>query len=800
MYAKVIVDTGSNSSVDFLTYQLPDHLVDIAEIGSAVFVPLQNRWVVGYILEFDSQANLSQTKSISSIVKTPAKLNEELLDLAKWISSRYICPLSEAVMAILPSIFQRKAECIVSLTDNQYSKFNQVEQEIVEYIKKNDNAVSLESLAKGRDKSDVIKVIKSLEKKDAVQRNWQISSPKVKEKKLVGVRLKENYVNILDSKFTTKQNELFNFLLSEKREISVIELQQRYGFSRSIISSLLKKGIIEEINIIVRRMPMFDKLCSEKINLTNAQSDAVDKITASIINGKYKGFLLHGVTASGKTEVYLNCIEQVLKQGKSALILLPEIAITTQCMNIFKSRFGEKVAVLHSALSEGERFDEWMRVQSGEARVVLGARSACLSPIKDLGIVIVDEEHDSGYKQDNSPRYHAKDVAIYRAKKADAVLILGSATPSVETYYLANNDEFTLIELPNRVMDRPMPNVYVEDMRKQYASGQISLFSDRLRKLIEEKLAKNEQIIILQNRRAYATFLLCRDCGYVIKCPYCDVTLKLHFALKKLKCHHCDYEETAPDVCPKCKSLKIKKFGIGTEKVAEEISKTFPHAKVIRMDRDTTSTKGAHASILREFREGRANVLVGTQMIAKGLDFPRVTLVGVISADTSLNFPDFRSCERTFQMISQVAGRSGRGDEPGEVVVQTFDPEHYAIKCAVDHNYKAFYDEDITQRKELNYPPFSSIVSIMSIDKSEDKAKLALENLTQEIQKVFNDKIVLKGPVPALVSKVKNQYRWRLFVLHKDLDLLIDGVKSALFKTNYERSMYVVDVNPSAMI
>ncbi|HOK55242.1 MAG TPA: primosomal protein N', partial [Armatimonadota bacterium] len=402
------------------------------------------------------------------------------------------------------------------------------------------------------------------------------------------------------------------------------------------------------------------------------------------------------------------------------------MSLTTQVLNIFKYRFGDKVAVLHSMLSAGERFDEWTRVQNGEVDVVLGARSAIFAPVSNLGLIIVDEEHEPSYKQDSDPRYHGRDVALRRAEENGALAVLGSATPSIESYYLAKKGDYALIALKERIENRPMPVVSVADLRKEYQKGRATIFSARLRDSIADRLAKKQQVILFQNRRAYATFLLCRECGYTAGCPNCAVSLKLHSAERILRCHHCDHEEAAPTTCPNCGGRRIGQFGIGTERIEEETRAAFPDARVIRMDKDTTTRKGSHGSILDIFRKREADILVGTQMIAKGLDFPGVTLVGVISADTSLNLPDFRAGERTFQLLSQVAGRAGRGADPGEVIIQTFNPDHYAITTAAAHDYEGFYEQEIALRAESGYPPFSSMVNLVASDENEAEARRRL--------------------------------------------------------------------------
>jgi primosomal protein N' (replication factor Y) len=577
----------------------------------------------------------------------------------------------------------------------------------------------------------------------------------------------------------------------------------RYSLSAASISSLEKKGLVGKVDLVLKRRPAYSNLEQTNIRLSDEQQTAVDEITAAIESDAYRGYLLFGVTAGGKTEVYLRCIEYALAKGKASLVLLPEIALTTQIMNIFKSRFGDDVAVLHSRLSAGERCDEWNRVDAGEARVVLGARSAVFAPLRNLGLVIVDEEHDSSYKQDIQPRYNGRDTAIRRAQDAGAVAVLGSATPSVETYYNAEQGHYKLLKITKRIENRPMPEVHIADLREEWKRGQATIFSSLLLERIRDRLERRQQVMLLQNRRAYSTFLLCRDCGFVAKCPNCAVSLKLHSALKKLSCHHCDYSRPAPNVCPQCEGQRLKGFGIGTERVEEETKRAFPSARVLRMDRDTTSRKGAHAAILDQFKRHEADILVGTQMIAKGLDFPNVTLVGVISADTSLNLPDFRAAERTFQLISQVAGRAGRGPEPGEVVIQTFDPENYALKCAVNHDYLEFYRQEIEFRRELHYPPFSTIINIVSQDADSRVAKARLDTLLGLIKSTPMSErrgVEIIGPQPAVLEKLRGKFRWHLLIRSKDRDVALSLLRRQLDANQELRRHLTVDVDPTSML
>jgi len=856
LYARVVVDTGATSSIDSLTYEIPDGLAGRLGVGSCVLVPLASRQAVGYVIGFEETSPVEKTRAIISDLDSPVRLTEGMFRLAEWISARYLAPLPRVVAGMLPGVMHCRVQSRVESSklrvqssegkditdcpghvvpdrsspdlqsvpacgaDNMSAKMHPgqhvlddqklkvespgekctpAEGELVKRIAAEDGGVSVESL--GGDRATVQRLLRQLEKKGAVLRTWKLIPPGGKPRVLRGVRLIPDAA--VNGALPEKQADAYRVIAGIGRDVSIAELTQRHGLTSSPIASLCKKGLLEEVDLVFRRNPSFARIEQVRVSLSEDQTRAVEEIRGCIESGSYRGHLLFGVTASGKTEVYLRCIERAMELGKTSLVLLPEIALTTQVMNIFKSRLGDAVAVLHSALSAGERCDEWARISEGEARVVLGARSAVFAPLENLGIVVVDEEHDGSYKQDISPRYNGRDVAVRRAEESGAALVLGSATPSVESFQLARDGVYKLLAMPSRIENRPMPTVYIADLREEYALGKATIFSRKLEEGIRDRLERGEQVILLQNRRAYSTFLLCRDCGFVAKCPNCAVSLKFHAAARKLSCHHCGFEQRAPDACPKCESLRIRKFGIGTERVEEETKNTFPEARVLRMDRDTTSRKGSHASILGEFRTGEADILVGTQMIAKGLDFPNVTLVGVISADTSLNLPDFRASERTFQLISQVAGRSGRGAVPGEVVIQTMDPENYAIKCAVDHDYVAFFEEELELRRELAYPPFATLVNVLARSENDGAARAAVEELAEEIGKLpmaARKGVKLAGPVPAVLSKLKNQYRWHLVLRSEDREAVLSVLRTVLEANPGLRRKLTVDVDPMSML
>ncbi len=802
MYVWVALDTGATSSIDTLIYELPDGLADQVEVGTCVLVPLANRQAVGYITSFSETTEYENTHPIIARIDGPVHLTDELIALAKWISDRYICPLSRSVFSLIPQIMHLKVQPFVEFCDPpQDSQLTDSEESFLQAIRQIGDFFSVEAIGSGEDRTKIMRFVRQLESKGFVRRVYRLVDPKAKPLFAQGYRPAANTPEGI--KLTEKQQYAYDTLHNFPDGELTVKLVNVYEVSQSSLASLAKKGLAEKIDIPVRRKPHFVKRSPDEHTLTADQQLAFDTIKASVDKNTAEKFLVHGVTASGKTEVYLRLIEHAMRLGKNSLVVLPEIALTTQILDIFKGRFADDVAVMHSGLSYGERYDEWVRVREGEARVVLGARSAVFAPIKNIGLVIVDEEHEiSSYKQENPPRYVGRDVAEHRAQLCGAVYVCGSATPAIETYHRAKTGDIRLVEMPTRVAGRQMPKVTVADLREEYVKGQPTIFSEALEEGIRARLTAGQQVMLLQNRRAYSTVLLCRDCGYVMKCPDCSVSLKYHAHVRKLTCHHCDYTIGAPDTCPNCQSMRLGKFGIGTEKVEEETKRIFTDARVIRMDRDTTATKGAHSRILETFRNGEADILVGTQMIAKGLDIPNVTLVGIISADTSIHLPDFRAGERTFQLISQVAGRSGRGVEPGEVIVQTFDPDHPSITAAVQNDYQGFYEQEIADREFLRWPPYSRIVHIVSHSEDPDEAEETSRIFANELKRRQDSSSPMRilGPNPSVISKIKKRHRYSLIVKLSDIKSGVRAITDVYESRPEFRTRMAIDVDPSNML
>ena len=593
--------------------------------------------------------------------------------------------------------------------------------------------------------------------------------------------------------------ETIDFIKKNTGKYTKTELSKEHGFSIYKLNKLMEHGLIKSEEEIVFRYNTREYNKDVQKNLTAEQSMAIKEIEESEENL----ILLKGVTGSGKTEVYMRIVEKTLKEGKSAIVLVPEIALTPQMIERFKGRFGSNVALFHSKLSDGERFDEWYRVKEGKASLIIGARSAIFLPAKNLGLIIIDEEHENTYKSDQNPKYQTKEVAEYIAKLKGCKVILGSATPTIESYYRAISGEMKLVELNHRVDNKPMPEMMLVDMREELRSGNKSLFSRRLYASMKEKLEKGEQIILFLNRRGFSTFVSCRSCGYVFHCEDCDISMTYH-KNGFLVCHYCGKTKKQPNLCPKCGSKYVKFFGAGTERVEEEVRRYFKNARILRMDVDTTRAKDSHEKIYNAFKAREADILIGTQMVSKGLDFPNVTLVGILAADMSLNLPDYRAAERSFQIITQVAGRAGRGDKEGEVIVQTYTPEHYSLQYAKKYDYENFYEKEFTIRAMMGYPPFGRILLINGSGKNEDELRKQMIYLGEKVKEKAEEfgGLEVLGPTPCIIYRIKENYRWQIIVKGEFSSKFSKSIKDILYdKANnvYNDIRVSMDINPNSL-
>ncbi|WP_446899458.1 primosomal protein N' [Clostridium sp. LBM24168] len=592
--------------------------------------------------------------------------------------------------------------------------------------------------------------------------------------------------------------QIYDILGQNEGKYTRNSLSKKYGLSLSSINTMIKHGFILTEKKTVERYDNSSYETYSRKNLNEEQMNAVN----FILNSKSSMFLIHGVTGSGKTEIYMYLVERAVLENKETIVLVPEIALTPQMVERFKGRFGKNISVFHSRLSDGERYDEWMRVKTGKVKVAIGARSAIFLPFRNLGFIIIDEEHEESYKSDSNPKYNAREIGEMKCRKLSCKMILGSATPSVETYRKCKNGDIELIEIKNRADGASMPEVEIVDMRQELMNNNKSIFSKKLYELICDRLKKKEQIILFLNRRGFSTFVSCRKCGYIFKCSNCDISLTYHRDIKKLVCHYCGSRINVPKVCPKCGSRYVKYFGVGTEKVEQSVKENFPEARVLRMDFDTTRFKHSYENIYNIFKEQKADILIGTQMVAKGLDFENVTLVGVIAADLSLNLPDFRSAERTYELITQVSGRAGRGQKRGNVVIQTYSPDNYSIRFAAANDYNKFYDKEMSIRQEMEYPPFSSLLLINMSSKDENILIKNIQNVGIFFNNVFkkNDRIKVLGPCPCVISRIKELFRWQLIIKGK-IDLkTAQNIKKAVYNLSKDVFGIVkisIDLNPN---
>ncbi|MBC2353708.1 primosomal protein N' [Listeria welshimeri] len=793
--AKVIVDVPAMQVDRPFDYFIPEDLEELIRPGMRVSVPFGNRKIQGFVTSLDKTEENPKLKGIDGVMDLAPVLNEELMELGDWLAEDTLSFRVSAYQAMLPAALRAK-----------YEKY---------FLRLDDENEELEQLFEGYETLDwkvaeargLLKQIGKWVREGSVEVVYQVKNKITNKKVRVVSCLKSPYqlteiIEDMPKNAKAQSRVLAFFQAFEGSEILFSELKKQAGTTDTTIKKLADLNILTIQEKIISRDPyqnhQFEK--SESLQLLPDQQTACWKITAAT---EQETFLIHGVTGSGKTEIYLQTIEAKLKEGKEAIVLVPEISLTPQMVERFKSRFGSEVAVLHSALSSGEKYDEWRKIERKEARVVVGARSAVFAPLENLGIIIIDEEHEASYKQEDNPRYHARDVAIWRANKYQCPVVLGSATPSLESFARAKKGVYTLIELPSRVNDRAMPEVSVVDMREELRKENRTEFSTELLEKIKDRIAKKEQTVLMLNRRGYSSFVMCRDCGYVVECPNCDISLTYHQSSNQMKCHYCGHEERVPQKCPSCEGEHIRYFGTGTQKVEESLTKLIPEARVIRMDVDTTRTKGAHEKLLKSFRNHEADILLGTQMIAKGLDFPDITLVGVLNADTMLHLPDFRASERTFQLLTQVSGRAGRHERTGEVVVQSYNPEHYSIEFAKKHDFIGFYNHEMQLRKMGSYPPFYYLTMINVSDENEMKAIRTIQEMAQFLRGKLGPDAVVLGPVPSTITRIKNKYRYQCIIKYKIEPDLKKELKTLI--THYQKDQQkgltiTIDVQPYVLM
>jgi len=757
-------------------YRIPEKMIGSLQVGMRVLVPFKGRKVTGFSIDLLDQPPKGveeKLREVEDLLDEAPLIDPQMLRFCRWISDYYLYPLGEVIKTGLPPGLQLKSELILSLTPDGWECLGQgalepIQEKVFKEIGRC-GKVSLRRMLKHFLGEVSRSQLFSWRRKGFLNIDPGIEGKEVKPKFEKVVHYQEGEPTQPISK---KQAEILNWI-KEKGDISYSELSKRFKSPSKSIQSLHAKGLVSlSRREVCRDLSVRSELKPyPKPEPTSDQEAVLIEILKGIHSKRFSPFLIYGVTGSGKTEIYLRAIEEVLSQGKEAIVLVPEISLTPQLLSRFKDRFGENLALLHSGLGRGERYDQWRRVWKGEVKIAMGARSAIFAPFKHVGIIIVDEEHDPSYKQEEKLKYHARDVAVVRAKQAEATLLLGSATPSLESFYNVEKVKFRLLNLPERIEGKPLPRVEVVDMKKEGG-----LFSEKLKAALQKNIESGKQSLLFLNRRGFANFILCPDCGNTFKCPNCSVTLTHHLRDRSLQCHYCDYRIPAPGDCPKCQSHRLQGMGIGTERLEQEIKSLFPETQVGRMDRDTTSRRRSHLEILKRLESGSIDILIGTQMIVKGHDFPDVTFVGVVSADTSLNFPDFRSSERTFQLLTQVAGRAGRGDVFGEVVIQTFNPDHYSILRAKDHDYIGFYQEEIQFRKALEYPPFTRFINFRLVGNNEKGTKGMAEEMGRIgqslLKKAHGKEIEILGPSTAPFAKMRGKFRWQMLAKGKSPPLL----------------------------
>ncbi len=786
-YAQVVVDVPTAGQDQVFDYQLPEGLGRPARVGDRVLVPFGSRHVQGFIIGFSAAPAVESLKDVEALLDPVPLLTEAHVRLAQFVHAYYLAPLSDVLWAMVPAGLRGAPRHVLSLSRPDPEVPADLLRrahvaEVLEYLSRH-GAVEREDLeAELGPCSDALRVLR----KAGVVRLDAVYHPRVGpvSERILVPRLDraglEAAAEELLPKAPRQAAALQAFCLYWGEPMGVAELARRAGVSVATVRALCERGFLQLQSR--RRYRANDDLPvapSQEPVLTAEQAAAVEALTAASNDGGRGEFLLYGVTGSGKTEVYLQAIRSVVRSGRQAIVLVPEISLTPQLAQIFRSRFGDRVGVWHSAMGAGQRYDLWQRTRMGGIDVIIGARSAVFAPVPNLGLIVIDEEHENTYKQtDQDPRYHTRTVALARARQAGASVILGSATPSFDSYYAASRGEFTLLRLSKRVEGRPLPPAVIVDMRQELERGNRSMFSVQLQERLQSSLEKGEQALLFLNRRGYAGFLLCRSCGHVVRCPHCDVSLSLHAGGRILQCHYCGYTRPVPDTCPVCHSPHIRQFGTGTERVEAEVRRLFPKARVVRMDRDTTARRGAHARILLAMQNRTADVLVGTQMIAKGFDLPGVTTVGVVAADITLFHPDFRAAERTFQLLTQVAGRAGRGSLSGQVIIQTYNPDHPAIKAASRYDYEGFYAKEMQTRRLLGYPPFGVLVVMTATAEKEPVAREVSEVYAASASESLAGRGEVLGPAVPVPGRLRGRYRWQVILKGPDREYLLEAASS----------------------
>ena len=775
--AKIIVDVPLMQTDQPYSYKVPEEFAGMLEVGMRVHVPFgkANRLIQGIVLGMESQSDADvadeDLKEIAEVLDFSPVLTEEQLWLAEELRKSVFSYKISILKAMLPGFLNSSYDKILYPLEG-------LSQEDKERLFGSQESLAFSSL----DLEKQAEMMR-LTRKGLLKLEYQaVDQKKVKTQSWVQVNL-DKLEKLEISNRAKKKLELREYLLAHLETVPLADLLEHY--SREQINFFVEHGAITIVQKEVQRSAAYFEgiESNQALELNPEQKQACEAVVGAI-GKKHPPFLLQGITGSGKTEVYLQIIQGALDMGKTAIVLVPEISLTPQMTERFIARFGEQVAILHSGLSNGEKYDEWRKVERGEAQVVVGARSAIFAPLKDLGVIIIDEEHEASYKQDSNPRYHARDVAILRVQYNRAALVLGSATPSLESRARAGKGVYQHLRLTKRANPlASVPEVQLIDFRDYIGQNETSNFTPPLIEAIQDRLAKKEQVVLMLNRRGYSSFVMCRECGTVDTCPNCDISLTLHMDTKTMNCHYCGFSKEIPHVCPNCQSRSIRYYGTGTQKAYDELAELFPETRILRMDVDTTRKKGSHQALLEQFGNGEADILLGTQMIAKGLDFPNVTLVGVLNADTALNLPDFRSSERTFQLLTQVAGRAGRAEKAGQVLIQSYNPNHYAIRFAKEQDYEGFYTYEMGIRRQLGYPPYYFTIGITLSHKKEEEVLRRAYEVTEILRSGLSDASIILGPTPKPIARTHNLYHYQILIKYRLEDELASTLNRVLALT-----------------
>jgi len=796
--ASVIVDVPTKQTDKTFDYLIPEEWIGTIQPGMRVVVPFGPRNIQGFVMDIIAESKFKKLREIIEPMDLEPVLNHELLELGDWLTENTLCFKISAFQVMLPAALKAKYEKKVKLASN--GRVSDLPLNLQDMFTNNGMVKWEEAISTG-----IVPVLQREAAKHNLEVIYEVKE-RVRKKQMKFIRplvsleeLKEEAKRL--SARAEKQKQVLHYFVENFDAIELRKLTAEINTTSSTIKTLIDKQLLTEFELEVYRDPYENRSFerTKPLPLTSSQQTAIEPILDSIENQKHEVFLLYGVTGSGKTEIYLQSIQEVIEKGKEAIVLVPEIALTPQMVNRFKGRFGDLVAVLHSGLSAGEKYDEWRKIQRKEVKVVVGARSAIFAPFENLGIIIIDEEHETSYKQEEMPRYHARDVAVQRAKTYNCPVVLGSATPSLESFARAQKKVYQLLSLPSRMNNQSLPSVDIIDMREELREGNRSMFSRKLFEKLQDRIEKKQQSVLFLNKRGHSSFVMCRDCGYVMNCPYCDISLTYHRVNEQMKCHYCGYETSVPSNCPECSSEYIRYFGTGTQKVEEELGKILPEARIIRMDVDTTGRKGAHERLLKDFQDGKADILLGTQMIAKGLDFPNITLVGVLSADTMLHLPDFRASEKTFQLLTQVSGRAGRHKLPGEVVIQTYTPEHYSVELAGTQDYDLFYQREMMIRKTHHYPPFYYLSLITISHEQLITVVSATEKIVTYVRSQLSKEAVVLGPAASPIPRINNRYRYQCLIKYKREPNMTKTLKTILdqYQMDTKSGLLVsIDVNP----